>query len=68
MDCNMKGKHFREFELPEQQHANDAHGHDDHPQRHCLMPQEIYDHIADAGKVAGSVLGTASCPSAKQQM
>eukprot|EP00878_Enallax_costatus_P003944 GHUV01004165.1.p1 GENE.GHUV01004165.1~~GHUV01004165.1.p1 ORF type:complete len:364 (+),score=79.37 GHUV01004165.1:278-1369(+) len=54
MDCpinvGLRGKQFhQQLELAEQHHASQAHGHDEHPQRHCLVPQEIYDHIADGG-------------------
>lgn len=61
MDCSgPKGKRFNEIELPEQQHASAAHqqGHDDHPQRVCLAPKEIYEHVADGGaaKANSSIL------------
>lgn len=49
LDCHdVKKQHTRQFELSEQR-SQDQNHHADHAQRHCLNPQEIYDHIADAG-------------------
>jgi hypothetical protein len=33
----------------EQQHQQHGHGHG-HANRNCLVPQEIYDHIAEGGE------------------